>query len=549
MHTPPLFVFLLKIRFLTNKISGDLFSRALPLQDNSELMPKTPSDRLFQLIHSLSGSEKRYFKLYVREGEGSDNKYLRLFEAIERQGEFDEEALKLTVYGKDPIESRKYSELKNYLFELVLKSLQAFDEKTSADYRVKSALLGVRALFRRSRYEDALFWLAKAKKTALRFEQFTSLLEIVNWEKQIAYARTDIAYLDSELNRLENEEKTYRERLENLASFRNTFLRLLTNLRKDASLRREEQNRQIQGILENPLLQSADKAQSHHARVYFYRILSIASYAQKEYARFYEWNKTLLSLMEERPELLREDVSEYISALSNLALSCGYLNKHGEVREVLKKFRQITPNTIDDELKIHRQYYMNQFGLCIAQGDFEEGLRALEDHRKEVQRFSEDLFRKNTFFYQYFYIYFGTGNYEQALSYLNEWLALSGNIERKDLQSVARILNLVIHYEMGNTLLLESLVRSTQRFLKKEEQMFEYERAVLQFIKTAIRVVNKREEKQAFLLLQKQLESLYELPSERQMLELFDIRAWVEGKIRQIPFGEVVRLRYRASAY
>ena len=170
-------------------------------------MPKTPSDRLFQLIHSLTGSEKRYFKLFVREGEGGDNKYLRLFEAIERQASFDEEALKHAVYGGEPIESRKYSELKNYLFEWILKSLQAYDEKTSIDYRIKSYLLGVRALFRRSRYEDALFWLGKARKSALQYEQFTSLLEIVNWEKQVAYARTDIAYLDTELARLESDEK------------------------------------------------------------------------------------------------------------------------------------------------------------------------------------------------------------------------------------------------------------------------------------------------------------------------------------------------------
>jgi len=510
-------------------------------------MPKTPSDRLFQLIHSLTGSEKRYFKLFIGEGEGVDNKYLRLFEAIERQQEFDEEALKKAVYGEEPIESRKYSELKNYLFESVLKSLQAYDEKTSADYRLKSALLGVRALFRRSRYEDAIFWLGKAKKIAARYEHFTALLEVAGWEKKIAYARTDIAYLDAELGRLEAEEREYRERLENLGALRNIFLRLLTSLRKDASLRKEEQTRLIQEILENPLLRSAGQAMSHGARVYYYRIHSIAAYAQKEHLRFYELNKTLIGLMEERPDLLREDVSEYISALSNLALSCGLLNKHEEVRDVLKKFRQIIPNTLDDELKIHRQYYMNQFGLCIAQGDFEGGLQALEEHRREVQRFSEDQFRKNTFFYQYFYIYFGTGNYVQALSYLNEWLALSGNIERKDLQSVARILNLIIHFEMGNTLLLESLVRSTQRFLKKEEQMFEYERSVLQFIKTTIRSANRKEEKQAFQLLQKQLESLYEQPAERQMLDLFDIRSWVESKIRQIPFGEVVRLRYRGQ--
>jgi hypothetical protein len=90
------------------------------------------------------------------------------------------------------------------------------------------------------------------------------------------------------------------------------------------------------------------------------------------------------------------------------------------------------------------------------------------------------------------------------------------------------------------------LVRSTQRFLKKEDHMYAYEKAMLHFIKSGIRAAGKREEKQALQLLQEQLERLYALPSERPMLELFDIRAWVEGKMLQIPFAEVVRRRYRA---
>lgn len=509
-------------------------------------MPKTPSDRLYQLVRSLTGSEKRYFKLSARESDSGDNKYLLLFEAIERQEAFDEEALKKAVYGGRPIEGKKYSELKNYLLERILKSLQGYDEKTSADYRTKSALLSVRALYRRSRYEDALYLLERARKTALQYEQFTALLEVVNWEKQIAYARTDIAFLDAEMTRLEKEEARYLAQLSNLTIYRNIFLHLLTSLRKDASLRKEEQARFIQELLSDPRLQDEEQATSHLARIYYFRILSLASYARKDHERFYLLNKQLIGLMEERSDLLREDVSEYISALSNMCLSCGYLNKHDEVREILKKFRQVQPNTLDDELKIHRQYYMNQFGLCIDQGEFEEGLKALREHQQEVQRFSEELFRKNTFFYQYFYIYFGNGDFENALAYLNEWLSLSGNIERKDLQSLARILNLVIHYEMGNTLLLESLVRSTQRFLKKKDHMYAYEKAMLHFIKSGIRAAGKREEKQALQLLQEQLEGLYALPSERPMLELFDIRAWVEGKILQIPFAEVVRRRYRA---
>ena len=52
-----------------------------------------PSTELFQLIKSLSKSEKRYFKLTSSLQSGEKN-YMKLFDAIEEQTEYDEDAIK-----------------------------------------------------------------------------------------------------------------------------------------------------------------------------------------------------------------------------------------------------------------------------------------------------------------------------------------------------------------------------------------------------------------------------------------------------------------------
>ena len=51
-------------------------------------MPKTASPKLFQLIKAMTGSEKRYFKLYIGD---KKKKYIQLFDAIEAQEQFDDE--------------------------------------------------------------------------------------------------------------------------------------------------------------------------------------------------------------------------------------------------------------------------------------------------------------------------------------------------------------------------------------------------------------------------------------------------------------------------
>jgi tetratricopeptide (TPR) repeat protein len=508
-------------------------------------MPKTPSRHLFHLIKAMSSSEKRYFKLFIRtSSSSSENKYEQLFDAIDAQEEYDDEQLKQLIYGDKPIRSRKYSELKSYLFDQVLKSLQRYDDQRSVDFQLKNLLQSVRVAFQRSLFDICRQLLQKAKKVAQKHESFISILEILRWEKQIAYARMDVSYLDQHLDRIAEEEQSCLAQLRNLSEYQDIFFHLLISTKKEAFLRSKRKVAHLEKMMQHPLLGEVDQARSHRARILYYRIYSHFHYSCMDYRGYYETNRKLIELMEEKPFLLKEDVAEYISVLSNLTLSCGLLDKLDEVRDCLEKFHQITPITRDDELKIHRQYYASKFALCIATGEFEEGVRTLEAHEKASARFDSSLFEKSDFYFQYFYLYFGIGNYDQALTYLNEWLNLPRSVVRQDLQSMARILNLIIHFEMGNSILVEHLLRSAQRFLQKQNRFFEFEHLMLDFLKDTGKAHSGREVKEMTESLRQDLIRLSEVPEERVIFQYFDFLSWVDSKIENKPFAEVIRTKY-----
>jgi tetratricopeptide (TPR) repeat protein len=509
-------------------------------------MPKTPSTKLFNLIKSLSGSEKRYFKLFAS-NKKTDNtsKYLLLFDAIDLQEIFDDEKLKEIIYADEPIQSRKYSELKAYLYDLILKSLHGYDEKSSVDFKIKGMLHSVRVLYKRSHYEDCKEVLQKVKKLAYSYEHFTNILEVLNWEKQIAYASMDIPFLDADLDRIDDEEKECLERLKNLSGYKNVFYKVLVNIRKNALLRSEEQRKILKKIIDNPLLKSVTLVKSHKAKLLYHRTYSLYYYAVLDHEKFYDSCKIVLTEMESKPKLLKEDVSEYISALSNFTLSCGLLEKYEEVRQNLAKFLKIKTNTLDDELKVHMEYYGKAFSLSNFTGEFEQGLDILEKHFEGLKKFGEGSFQKGRFYFQYFYIYFGIGDYDMALEYLNQWLNLPRSIERQDLQSLARILNLIVHFEMGNTMLLEYLFRSTYRFLRKRNRMYDFEKRVLTFIKDSNKIRTSRELREAFIKLKKDFEELSKVPSEKVMFQYFDFIAWLESKTKNESFSSVVKKRYK----
>ena len=510
-------------------------------------MAKTPSSKLFNLVKSLSGSEKRYFKLFVSSKERGNNKYGQLFDAIDVQTKFDDEALRQVIYGNEPIETRKYSELKSYLYDLILKSLQSYDEKASVDYKLKNMLLGVRTLFKRSHFEDCKDILRKAKKIATEYEDFNTLIEILDWEKKIAYTQTDIAFLDKELDRISEEEKKYLLQLKNISEYRSIFFKILVSLRKDVYNRSDKQKLYLQEVIKDTLMESIEKATSFNAKLLFYRIESIYYFSLSQFHKFYESSKKLLTLMEDNVQALKEDVSEYISALNNHIVSCGILKNYTEVRETLDKLISVEPLTKDDSVKISRQYYMNKFRLCITSGEFEEGAVELKKHLKEIEKADKKLYNKNSFYLQYFCIYFGSKDYDNALGILNEWMSeMSGSVERKDLQSLSRILNLIIHYELGNTVLLDSLLRSTYRFLNKENRLSELEKKFINFIKEAVQVQSKKQNKQALEQLKSEFEGLSKLP-DYGIFDLFDINAWLESKISGQRFAEVVKKKFQET--
>jgi hypothetical protein len=500
-------------------------------------MAKTPSLSLRNLINALTGSEKRYFKLYVGEKEAKESKYLILFDLIDQGSILDEEELKQAVYDGDIGESRKFSELKSYLFELILRALQSYDTKGNVNIRLQELLQGTQVLFRRSLFKEARQNLSKAKKLASKYEEHLMLLEIIRWEKKIAYALTDIKYLDEKLENLEKEERYHLVQYQLRTRYRNTFFKLLTNIRKKGP--GGDSNKYLDQLITSIKRLVLPAETGHNTKVIFYRLVSMQKYIEGDINGFIETNNLLLNLLEEEPHFLKQEVSEYISVMNNLMIGHGTLGQFGEVQMLLDKFKNIKSITKDDELKIHRQYYMNLFSYCIHTGSFDKGVAAFKEHQKFLKKNSSKSFMKHSFYFQYFYLHFGAGKFDAALQYLNDWLDLKTNTERDDLQALARILNLLIHKEMGNHMLIQSLTRSASRFLNKTKFVSKYEESILKYFRRSINDIDRKDEIRNLEILLRDIREIKSNRIDNKIMNLFDMESWVISKLKNVPFKEV----------
>jgi len=129
-------------------------------------MAKENSEALFRLIKSLKKSEKRYFKIFAsREGNGEDKKFIRLFDLIDKQDEFDE----AKILSKDlSIRPEQFSNLKAHLYKRILQSIRLYNSNTVKDIEIHELIDYAQILFNRSLYDQCVKVLQRAKKLATK---------------------------------------------------------------------------------------------------------------------------------------------------------------------------------------------------------------------------------------------------------------------------------------------------------------------------------------------------------------------------------------------
>lgn len=141
------------------------------------------NDDLFKLIKSLEKPEKGYFKKFAQTySKTAEQQYLQLFDAMDAQKEYDEDAI-IKKFRNTSLSSQ-ISVAKNYLWELILKSQRAYRANTSKFMRLNALMENGEILFEKGLYQQALLTWERAKKLALDFDEKAFILDIEAWKRR-----------------------------------------------------------------------------------------------------------------------------------------------------------------------------------------------------------------------------------------------------------------------------------------------------------------------------------------------------------------------------
>jgi tetratricopeptide (TPR) repeat protein len=494
-------------------------------------------DHLFQLINTLTKAEKRNFRLYVtRNQDSEDLKFIRLFDVLDKSKDYDESI----IFKKVPeIKKEQLSNLKAHLYKQLLTSLRLLHKNKNADIDIRENIDYAKVLYNKGLYIQSLRILDKAKGLATYNHQILLLLEIIEFEKLIESRHITRSH-EGRADELATEAQNTMNHILNTSLLSNASLQLYGLYLQMGHARNEEDLKKADEFLNQKLPYNSNDGTSKMGffeKVYFYQCHVWHSYIAQNWKNYYRYAYKWVELFELEPIMKINDTSLYLKGVHNLLNALFMTLDHERLSKILNNtelYLKKHADSLDENTRTlaFHHIYSAKINKHFLEGSFTEGVALIPEIEEQLKEFARTLdeHRILIFYYKIACLYFGSGNYDKAIDYLNKIINLKTGSLRTDIQCFARMLQLICHYEKGHFALLEYLIKSVYRFLLKNGDMSGVMQEVLKFLKKSL-FIKQKDLKEEFTELKARLETIAQNPFERRSFVYLDIIAWLESKV------------------
>ncbi len=506
-------------------------------------------DGLFKLIKSLTKSEKRFFKVFSsRHVIGGQNNYVELFDAIDKQKVYNEEALLRKFRNKKF--ANRLAVAKNYLNELILKSMRSYHSQSSIDAQIMELLGSISFLYYKGLYPQAKKVIVRAKKLALEYDKLSIIPEIIKWQKKIMDIESFAGLGDKNVSALYATEQELIQKIDNLNEYWLLEAQLYVQHNRKGMARDAKDMQALEKLMDSPLLNDESQQFSYEAQGMQYRIFATYYFITRDFERCYSYITKLVQHFESRPELIRLDPFNYVNSINNLLNMTSVLGKEEENKRYLGKLQEmVQDNSLRKskslELKLFEVYYYHQMNSCIRNSEYDHGmtlLTSVEDGLLNLDH-QVDKMGKIMMCFNAFHISFGAGKFAEAEKWIDKVLDNPDHNVREDVYCFSRILLLIVLYESGNEQRLRREMKSTYGYLYKRDKSYHFETMVLGYIREIAKTTNQTQFESLLVKMRTEIQELREHPSERRIFAYFDFLEWINTKIENLSLGQTSDLR------
>jgi tetratricopeptide (TPR) repeat protein len=421
----------------------------------------------------------------------------------------------------------------------LLKALRNYHAGKSVRSRLLTLIEEIELLYKKGLIKAMFLRLEKGKQLAFRYEQFNLYILLARMELQYL-TELEFPHVD-EAGLVARQEKINDLLLHQLLINKHSALYeiLLHRYFHRGPTRSTRDNQRLNDLLleehqvsTNKRFNSFESAKLHllFQSTYF---LMIGQY-EESVSLFSQ----LKILFDQHSDLWEEEPVYYTHLISGILTGLRSMGRHEDMRTFIERLHQINIHTPNQHLQITQITLSHQLSILIDSGRFEQGLALWNEYEATHPLTVFHSASGALICCQAAIIHFGLNNYANALRYINAALNTPGDYLPQTQYSLFRMLNLLIHFELGNHDYLDYEVRSVERVLSIRKKLYKSEKALLQFFRRYLKAHPRPDLLQA---LHKQMQTLAHDPYEKALLLSFDFNSWAEAKIHKMSFSQLVR--------
>ncbi|WP_397364083.1 hypothetical protein [Olleya sp. R77988] len=509
-------------------------------------MTKDQKDNLFLLVKSLTKSEKRQFKLYVgRLGVNQDSKFLSVFNVLDKMKVYSESL----ILKSTDVKKQQLANVKAHLYKQILISLKLNPSHQNIRSQIREQLDFASILYHKGLYKQSLKILDKAKELAIVNEEKNLAFEIVELEK-IIEAQYITRSISNRADYLTVQAKELSELNVITSKLSNLSLQLYSIILKTGYVKNEEESKAVTKYFNDRLPKLELSKLGFREKLWLYKAHLWYSFLMQDFLNCYKYALKWVDLFYDNPKMINlnpvfflKGNNYLLEALYFIKNKPKFINKLDEFYTVVNQSDFPKGENIEALVFLYGNFHkINQY---FIDGSFEEGLLLIPQIETELIQFNNkiDAHHKMIFYYKFASLHFGAGNNQECINYLDKIISNKSLSMREDLLCFSRVLNLVAHYEAGLDYHLETLLRSTYKFLIKMNDLHEVQKEMIKFIR-GLQDIYPQDIKKEFRKLLEVLKQYEDHPFERRAFLYLDIISWLESKIENKPVGQIVKNKY-----
>ena len=512
------------------------------------------NDHLFQLIKSLSQAEKRYFKLEASKyaTNYNDNTYLKLYDNIEAQQNYDEKALKQSL-KEDSKLLKRFASVKNYLYNLILKCLVQMHTEKNVYSELHFCLQQLATLYDRGFYKQAKKKLLHAKQLAADTQKMDYFLVINRWELKLAEFETNYGKSKNLILDLLNEKNEALDQMDEELKIELLYEEAGTQAYQVGVARTDDDKSFYLEYLNNNAFFKALSSKSVYAQSIAYALEDIVTFMaglSPEKTLIITQNR--IKVFEQTtPEVKKEHAYYYAAAVFahlQILLSFQKFDEAYALLDELEKYWKDNANYWDGftDNMFFMAFFYHSTKIPRTNGSFEK-IAILGKKLKpelELRMYRED---QDKAFYivllNMAYGYFVLKNFDESLFWVRNILNDNTNTIRPDFLGFVHIFHLMLQYEIGNKTILNYQVERAARFLSKKSKIYDFERTFLNFFKKIGQITKWDSEFEGlFVSLKVALEKMAATENnfEKRFINDFYLVEWVASKLFKTDYQQLI---------